>query len=144
MCIYILSHSAKNSLASRSCSAHSRLYYLLVSSALCSPWFSPERAYPQYMQYSYSGTLALRHFVIHSVRDRYPYIKLCLQLSSAPRVRRELYSTTSTCFYIQLELIFLHFLQFLGTPISTLASCERNSMTNSTTLDRLRHRIRNI
>ena len=26
---------------------------------------------------------------------RYPYIKLCLQLSSAPRVRRELYSTHS-------------------------------------------------
>ena len=34
--------------------------------------------------------------VIHSVRYRYPPIKLCLQLSSAPRVRRELYSTLTT------------------------------------------------
>ena len=37
-------------LASRSCLAPSRLYYLLVSSALCSPWFSPEKAYRQYMR----------------------------------------------------------------------------------------------
>jgi len=29
--------------------SYSRLYNLLVSSALCSPWFSPEKAYPEYM-----------------------------------------------------------------------------------------------
>ena len=37
-------------LASRSYLAPSRLYYLLVSIALCSPWFSPEKAYRQYMR----------------------------------------------------------------------------------------------
>ena len=45
----IFSHSAKIYLASRSCLAPSRLYYLLVSGALCSPWFSPEKAYREYM-----------------------------------------------------------------------------------------------
>ena len=80
-------------------SSYSRLYYLLVSSALCSPWFSSEKAHIltviYYAQYSvlYSVTCALRHFVIHSVWCRYPTTKLCLQLSSAPRVRRELYMT---------------------------------------------------
>ena len=60
-CIFSL--SAKNYLASRSCPAPSRLCYLLVSSALCSPWFSPEKAYPQYMQslFRYVRSSPLRH-----------------------------------------------------------------------------------
>ena len=44
--------------------APSRLCYLLVSSALCSSaWFSPEKAYPQYMQllFQYVRCSPLRH-----------------------------------------------------------------------------------
>ena len=39
------------------------MYYLLVSSTLCSPWFSPEKAYPQYMQslFRYFRSSPLRH-----------------------------------------------------------------------------------
>ena len=45
-----ISRSAKNYLASRSCLVLSRSYHLLVSYTLCSPWFSPEKAYSQCMQ----------------------------------------------------------------------------------------------
>ena len=59
----IFSRSAKDHLASRSCPAPSRLCYLLVSSALCSPWFSPEKAYPQCMllSFRYVCSSPLRH-----------------------------------------------------------------------------------
>ena len=60
----IFSRSAKDCLASRSCPAPSRLCYLLVSSALCSPWFSPEKAYPQWCMQSlfrYVCSSPLRH-----------------------------------------------------------------------------------
>ena len=87
----IFSHSAKDNLASRSCPAPSRLYNLPVSSALCSPWFSPEKAILNICS-RYTGTPALRHFVIRQRTGIHP--SLCLQLPSAPRVRRELYSTS--------------------------------------------------
>jgi len=41
---------------------------------------------------SYSGTSALRHFVIRTGLDRHSFW-LCRRYSPAPRRRRELYST---------------------------------------------------
>ena len=60
------------------------------SYALCSSWFSPEKAYSQYIKQLHRCVRSspLRH----SLRYRYPPY-LCLQYSSAPRVRRALYST---------------------------------------------------
>ena len=43
-----------NYLASRSRLALSRSYHLLVSYALCSSWFSPEKAYPHSMSIEYA------------------------------------------------------------------------------------------
>ena len=58
---------------------------------LCIPWFSPEKAILNICS-RYTGTPALRHFVIRQRTGIHP--RLCLQLPSAPRVRRELYSTS--------------------------------------------------
>ena len=58
---------------------------------LCSPWFSPEKAILNICS-RYTGSPALRHFVIRQRTGIHP--SLCLQLPSAPRVRRELYSTS--------------------------------------------------
>ena len=62
-----------------------------ISYALCSPWFSPGQANSQYMQQfnRYVRSSPLRH----SSRYRHPFSHW-LQYSSAPRVRREFYSTT--------------------------------------------------
>jgi len=53
-------------------SSYSRLCYLLVSSALCSPHASLPRKHLLNICSSYSGTSALRHFVIRT-EYRYPH-----------------------------------------------------------------------
>ena len=78
-------------LASRSYLAPSRLYYLLVSIALCSPHGSLPRKHIVSICVSYSGISALRHFVFLA-QNRYPPW-LRYRYSPAPRVRHKLYST---------------------------------------------------